>query len=71
MGNKQKPKEKEAYSTPHILEKHVDGHVTIGINGEASKGRRRGMVVGVGACAWGTGGCKKRKGHVQGLSSLL
>jgi len=31
-------KEKGTYSTPHILEKHVDEHVTIGFNGEASKG---------------------------------
>jgi hypothetical protein len=29
-------KEKDAYSAPHILEKHMDGHVTTGIDGEAS-----------------------------------
>jgi hypothetical protein len=63
-------KEKDAYSAPHILEKHVDGHVTTGIDGEASKGRCHGVVISVATCAWGTSRWKKRKGLVQGCQAF-
>ena len=66
MENKQKGKEKYAYSVPHILEKHVDGHVTAGIDGETSKGQRHGMVIDVVMCTWGTGGGRKEKDLSRG-----
>jgi hypothetical protein len=49
----------------------VVGHVTEGIEEEASKGRRRGVGGGVDACAWGTDGWRKEKDLSRGLSTYL
>lgn len=46
----------------------MDGHVTIEIGGEASKGRRRGVVGSMGACMWGTGKWRKEKDMSVGIS---
>lgn len=61
MGNKTKTKKKGTYSTPHILEKHVGGHVTARFKGEASKSRCRRVGGGVGMCTLGTGRWRKEK----------
>jgi len=47
------------------------GHVTEGIEEEASKGRCRGVGGSVDACAWGTGGLRKEKDLSRGLSAYL
>jgi hypothetical protein len=54
-------KAKGAYSTPHILEKHVVRHVTEGNEEEVSKGQCRQVGGGVGACVWGTSGWRKKR----------
>ena len=46
---------------PHILEKHVVGHMTKGIEEEASKSRRRGVGGGVGVCVRGLAGGEKKR----------
>jgi len=66
-----KAKEKGAYSEPHILEKHVVGHMTKGIEEEASKGWHRGVGGGVYACAWGTNRRRKEKDMSRGLSAYI
>ena len=48
---------------PRILEKHVVGHVTKGIEEEASKSWRCRVGGGVGTCG-GDWWVEKRKGHV-------
>jgi hypothetical protein len=50
MEKRVKAKGKGAYTTPHILEKHLVGHVTEGNEEEVSKGQRRRVGGGMGAC---------------------
>ena len=46
---------------PRILEKQVVGHVTEGIEEEASKSQCCRVCGGVGSCAWGAAGGEKKK----------
>ena len=55
---------------PHILEKQVVGHMTEGIEEEASKSQCRGVGGSVGTWAWGTGGRRKEKDVSRGAVRL-